>query len=208
MRQGLNYQRLETLDMPSGLGNSAWALYGLTRAYKPKVVVEIGSAQGNSTCHIGMALKANGMGRLYAIDPHTQTDWNDTDSVNTYGILRSNLRNLKISNHVQIVRKTSDEAFKDWKLPIDLLFIDGDHSYDGVKRDWEMFSPFVREFGVVIFHDTLWLRNPDPEMGRANMGVPDFVEELREQGYPVTTIDRNFGVSLIQPIIHGVPLRP
>jgi len=36
---------------------------------------------------------------------------------------------------------------------IDLLFIDGDHTYEGVKQDWEMYSPFVAEGGIVVFHD-------------------------------------------------------
>ena len=36
---------------------------------------------------------------------------------------------------------------------LDLLFIDGDHSYEGVKRDFELYSPLVRKGGIVIFHD-------------------------------------------------------
>ena len=37
--------------------------------------------------------------------------------------------------------------------PLDLLFIDGDHSYDGVKRDFELYSPLVRPGGLVALHD-------------------------------------------------------
>jgi predicted O-methyltransferase YrrM len=36
---------------------------------------------------------------------------------------------------------------------IDFLFIDGDHTYEGVKQDWEMYSPLVRKGGLVAFHD-------------------------------------------------------
>ncbi|HNQ77828.1 MAG TPA: class I SAM-dependent methyltransferase [Acidobacteriota bacterium] len=36
---------------------------------------------------------------------------------------------------------------------LDLLFIDGDHSYDGVKKDFEMYSPLVRKGGLIAFHD-------------------------------------------------------
>jgi predicted O-methyltransferase YrrM len=36
---------------------------------------------------------------------------------------------------------------------LDFLFIDGDHSYEGVKRDFEMYSPLVRPGGIVAFHD-------------------------------------------------------
>ncbi len=37
--------------------------------------------------------------------------------------------------------------------PIDLLFIDGDHTFDGVKKDWEMYAPLVRMGGLIVFHD-------------------------------------------------------
>jgi predicted O-methyltransferase YrrM len=36
---------------------------------------------------------------------------------------------------------------------IDFLFIDGDHTYEGVKQDWEMYSPLVRPGGLIAFHD-------------------------------------------------------
>jgi len=36
---------------------------------------------------------------------------------------------------------------------IDFLFIDGDHTYEGVKKDWEMYSPLVRPGGLIAFHD-------------------------------------------------------
>lgn len=37
--------------------------------------------------------------------------------------------------------------------PLDYLFIDGDHTYDGVKRDFELYAPFVRRGGIIVFHD-------------------------------------------------------
>ena len=91
-------------------------------------------------------------------------------------------------------------------MKIDLIFIDGDHTYEGVKRDWELFLPHLSEFGVVVFHDTLWDLRPDKKLARTDMGVPRFVEELRAAGYPAITIDQNFGVTLIQPRIGGVKL--
>lgn len=38
--------------------------------------------------------------------------------------------------------------------PIDFLFIDGDHTYEGVKADFEMYGPLVRPGGLIAFHDT------------------------------------------------------
>lgn len=37
--------------------------------------------------------------------------------------------------------------------PVDFLFIDGDHTYAGVKQDYEMYSPLVRKGGLIAFHD-------------------------------------------------------
>ncbi|MGH9467964.1 MAG: class I SAM-dependent methyltransferase, partial [Terriglobales bacterium] len=60
--------------------------------------------------------------------------------------------------------------------PLDLVFIDGDHSYAGVKADYEMYSPMVRAGGVVAFHDIV--EHP-PEYG---VGVGRFWREIRGPG--------------------------
>jgi hypothetical protein len=38
------------------------------------------------------------------------------------------------------------------------------------------------------------------------MGVPRFVDDLRKQGYPVVTIDKDYGLSIVQPTKGGTPL--
>ncbi|MBS4059944.1 MAG: class I SAM-dependent methyltransferase [Bacteroidetes bacterium] len=205
-RNSFRYFRLQKRYFASGLGDSAWILHGLVRALKPRVCVEIGAAMGKSACYIGMALKENRQGKLYSIDPHEQTDWNDTDQIDTYNSFIKNIHDFNLDDYVEIVRNFSNKVGPSWKLPIDIIFIDGDHSYEGVKRDWSLFSPMVSEFGLVVFHDTLWDIRPDPRYARADMGVPRFVEELRSNGYPVVTFDKNFGVSLVQPTKGGILL--
>jgi predicted O-methyltransferase YrrM len=200
------HNQLMRTSFASGLGESAWLLYGLARSIRPRVCVEIGSAQGKSACYLGTALRENGFGKLYAIDPHTATDWNDEGSIDTYNIMKDNIRKFGLDDSIEIIRETSDEAAKRWDRPIDLLFIDGDHSYEGVRRDWETFSRFLTEFGVTVFHDTMWDIAPDPRWYRPKMGVPRLVDELRKEGYPVITINRDFGVSLVQGAKAGVPL--
>jgi predicted O-methyltransferase YrrM len=39
---------------------------------------------------------------------------------------------------------------------IDLLFIDGDHTYSGVKRDFQLYAPLVKRNGLIVFHDILY----------------------------------------------------
>jgi len=55
---------------------------------------------------------------------------------------------------------------------LDFLFIDGDHSYEGVKADFETFAPFVKPGGLVAFHDTL------PQQ---SWGVSTFWLEVRDR---------------------------
>lgn len=66
---------------------------------------------------------------------------------------------------------------------LDFLFIDGDHSYDGVKEDFQMYSPLVRSRGLIAFHDIV----PDHKTryGIATPSdtgeVPRFWKEVRTQ---------------------------
>lgn len=59
--------------------------------------------------------------------------------------------------------------------PLDYLFIDGDHRYDGVKRDFEMYGPLVRKGGLIAFHDIV--EGPSDAVG----GVPQFWREVKPQ---------------------------
>ena len=105
---------VETFDFQSGLGDSQWLLYGLARSIKPQVCVEIGSARGRSATAIGLALRRNGGGKLYAIDPHSVTTWNDTNSVDSFALISENLSKAGVGEWVEIVRKTSGDAAKGW----------------------------------------------------------------------------------------------
>jgi predicted O-methyltransferase YrrM len=57
---------------------------------------------------------------------------------------------------------------------LDLLFIDGDHTYEGVKSDFEMYSPLVAKGGMIVFHDILE-HNPD-----SGCEVATFWNEIRD----------------------------
>jgi predicted O-methyltransferase YrrM len=58
---------------------------------------------------------------------------------------------------------------------VDFLFIDGDHSYDGVKKDFEMYRRLVRRGGIIAFHDIV----PGP---RELVGdVPNFWKRIRQK---------------------------
>lgn len=59
-------------------------------------------------------------------------------------------KNHRATNIIPII---SNSVNLHWELELDALFIDGDHLYEGVKSDFDKFSPFVKKGGIIIFHD-------------------------------------------------------
>jgi predicted O-methyltransferase YrrM len=204
LRMAWKRYQLSILNIPSGLGQSGWLLHGLVRAMRPKVCVEIGSAHGWSTCLTALALEQNLGGHLHAVDPHLPNDWSDPNPDRSLQALRKNLSSLSLSSKVTIIRKKTIEAKNDIPENIDFAFIDGDHSFSGVKADWEVLKPKLNPWAVVVFHDSLWeVHRQDPlyqKWRNPNMGVPSFLEGLRKEGYPLITIDADWGLTLVQGI--------
>jgi cephalosporin hydroxylase len=66
---------------------------------------------------------------------------------------------------------------------LDLLFIDGDHSYDGVKQDFLMYKEYVREEGIIVFHDVIadFHQRFGQQTGRDSGGVPKFWQEVKQE---------------------------
>lgn len=70
------------------------------------------------------------------------------DSVEVWGIDKVVNPNIKGTNYI---RRSSLSA--SWDKPIDVLFIDGNHSYRFVKEEIKKYVPFIKKGGVVLFHD-------------------------------------------------------
>jgi predicted O-methyltransferase YrrM len=58
--------------------------------------------------------------------------------------------------------------------PVDFIFIDGDHSYDGLRGDWEAWSPLVAPGGIVALHDS----RPTPDRDIASAGSVRYTSEV------------------------------
>ena len=202
-----------TVDWKSGLADATWMLQSVVRLWRPKVVVEIGSARGQSTCTLAQACRQNGLGKVYAIDPNTPNDWSESGTGgDNYEFLRARLREYGLDPWCEVIRETSVEAAKHWTGPIDFLFIDGDHSYEGVKHDFEAFKPWLTEHAIVAFHDTAWEHHRaaweqyrDQAGSIPHMGVPRYLEELKAQGFNSVTFPAQPGFTLLQATPGGFP---
>ncbi len=58
----------------------------------------------------------------------------------------------------RFIKSTSEDAYYDFfvrqDIKVDVLFIDGDHSYEGVKKDFDLYSNILSHNGIIIIHDT------------------------------------------------------
>jgi glycosyltransferase involved in cell wall biosynthesis/predicted O-methyltransferase YrrM len=110
------------------------------------VIVEIGSWKGKSTSYIGKGSKAGKRIKVYAIDPHIE---------GTCEEFKRNIKNAGLNDIVIPVVKTSEEAAKDFTELVEFIFIDGDHKYEMVKQDFELWFPKLINRGIIAFHDTV-----------------------------------------------------
>jgi predicted O-methyltransferase YrrM len=122
------------------------------------VAVEIGSFKGKSTVVLAAVRAHYGLGEVVSIDPHDAPSATDPDlkgQATSFGEFVANLRAAGVERMVEVHRRPSREAAQGWERPIGFLWIDGDHTYDGAREDFERYSPFLTEGAVVAFHDTL-----------------------------------------------------
>lgn len=111
--------------------------------------VEIGAFCGGSTVIISKSLAPDI--RLTAIDCFVKTKSGLTGSLDCAKYFVQKYGNIK---KVVFINKRSEKLAKSWRGPIDFLFIDGDHQYQSVRRDYMDWSPFLVKGGLLIFHDS------------------------------------------------------
>jgi len=101
-----------------------------------------------------------------------------------YGdIPKSEIKKMPIADQsVQIIIGDSHSKEVEEKVgmlkPFDFILIDGDHSYEGVKKDFEMYSPMVRKGGIIAFHDILPHTHPTH---KKTVGVSKFWKEITKE---------------------------
>jgi predicted O-methyltransferase YrrM len=123
--------------------------------------------------------------------------------------LRNQLERYDLVQHCQVIRQTSQEAASLWSRNIDLLFVDGDHSLAGVRRDFESFAPSINPDGLIVFHDSswehekAWTSNREESWYRADMGVPAYLSHLQEEGYQSVTLGPTPGLTIMHPRVGG-----
>lgn len=150
-----------------------------------RCVVELGVYEGSSAVVLCDVLTPDA--ELHLIDPFVdesgwalRAGWHATPSATRLAIWRR-ARSGGPGIRWHIAR--SQDIGREWRGPaVDLVFVDGDHSPEGCREDWDVWNSHVRPGGAVAFHDARF-GSPD---GTGSPGPTSVVNELFHQGEPPT----------------------
>lgn len=150
-----SYPRVVSTQKPPEIA----ALLRLLAGQPPQTVCEIGAFKGGTLALL--ASEADSRARILSIDLDYPAIRRKVNRL-LCGPAQE-LTCLEADSHAAATRRRVEDWLRGTRF--DLLFIDGDHTYDGVKRDHEMYGPLVRPGGLIVFHDIV-------EDARTRFGTP------------------------------------
>jgi hypothetical protein len=179
---------------PAFLAKTTWSghipfAFEIIKALEPETVVELGVWGGCSFfafCQAAETLKLKS--KCYGIDT-----WQGDVHMGQYServfekVQRYSQKHY--SDRAILIRKTFCDAFSDFKDgSIDLLHIDGTHTYDAVSEDFRIWLPKISERGVVLFHDVSVIRE--------DFGVKRFFDSIKP-GYVHFEFEHSCGLGVL-----------
>lgn len=151
--------------------------YALIRNTRPKRILCIGSKKGFIPAICALACKNGNYGHVDFVDAgYDKNNPNHWGGVGFWKKVNPNIHfttlNLssRITTHITASEKFAKKTKKMWSY----IYIDADHSYKGVKKDFNLFWPRLEEKGLISFHDVLLKEHPEHD----NFGVWRFWNEI------------------------------
>lgn len=194
LRMGHN-QRAEDANL--GLG---WLYYALARIVRPQHAVVIGSLRGFVPAVLGKALGDNcESGAVTFIDPSLVDDfWKDE------GRVARHFAELGAPNVRHVCMTTQEFAASDAYgalSPVGLLFVDGYHTAEQARFDFETFLPLLELRGMALFHDSMVSRDTNiyGDADSYRTSVPAYLATLKEDAaFQVLDVPFGTGVTLVR----------
>lgn len=149
--------------------------YDLVKNLIPRTIVELGTAGGTSMFSFAQAAKDSRIVvKIHAVDTWKGDEHTGDYSEKVYIRVKQIIESTYSMVNIQLMRMLFDDArdtFEDGS--VDLLHIDGLHTYDAVKHDFNTWLPKMSETGVIIFHDISERKD--------DFGVYQFWDELKNE---------------------------
>lgn len=151
-------------------------LLKLVKSQQPKTILEIGTARGGTlflfsrvvpkdAFIVSLDLPGGNFGGGYP--------WWKIPLYKSFAKDKQKINLVREDSHNEKTLEKTKEILGDRKL--DFLFIDGDHTYNGVKKDFELYSPLVKSGGIIAFHDIV------PHPIESNCEVSKFWNEIKKK---------------------------
>jgi|WetSurMetagenome_2_1015567.scaffolds.fasta_scaffold10409_5 predicted O-methyltransferase YrrM len=162
------------LIMPLQVRSEILQLLKIIELRAPKYILEIGTSNGgtlflfsrvaaDNACMISLDLPLGSFGGGYPA-------WK-RPFYKSFAKKEQTIRLIRADTHDPATQEKVAAILQANK--IDLLFIDGDHTYGGVKKDFEMYEPFVKDGGMVVLHDIV------PHRQEHGCGVDRYWNEIK-----------------------------
>jgi hypothetical protein len=174
-----NYFDANSFIVPSFIESSGWLEHGAFAMWfiarlRPQIFVELGTHNGFSYFSFAQSVSSNTLTtKMYAVDT-----WQGDQHAGFYDdqvfddVLKINA--TRYGSFSSLLRNTFDEGLEHFQNgSIDLLHVDGLHTYDAVKHDFESWLPKLSGNGIVLFHDI--------SVRERGFGVFKFWEEISSE---------------------------
>lgn len=144
-----------------------------------EAIIELGTYRGASACWLAAGAQAGLGAHVWTIDPHDLPGYRTTTGRGNGGLdftdpairrdAERQIREAGLAEHVTMIQDFSTEAGQSWSGPkVGLLFIDGDHRQDAVRKDFAAWEKHLSPDAVIAFDD----------YSESHPGVPAAVQAL------------------------------
>lgn len=187
------------LDPATGSLGYGWIHYSLIRNLKPKRVLCIGSRYGFIPAICALACKDNQGGVVDFVDAGYDQNIGEQNHWGGVGLWRKINKNdyfkpFGLSPFINLHVMTSIKYAKKYpKRKYDYIHLDGDHSYLGVKTDYNLFYPQLTKGGFIALHDICTKR-----LGGLDYGVGKFWQELKMKHSHTSEFGDLCGLGIVQ----------
>jgi len=141
----------------TGMAGHFLFLFNIAREINAQHIVEIGFGGANSAMAFMLALKETG-GHLTSID------------INPSPVGIHKIKAMELMSQFHLIRCASQDIWGQVQPEIDILLIDGKHSYNQCKLDYKLYEPLVKTDGFILFHDSATIK-----------GIIQFTTELKKR---------------------------